>query len=153
MSAWTGKRCAGCDGRKGKAYADRKFCGNCARDVRKANAEAAWAAYLLRTYGITKADYEALYEFQGGLCALCRRATGKSKRLSVDHDHKTGEVRGLLCGTCNKILGHARDDVEFFERGMNYLHATPWSRVQRQWPAPADHYISPGYLGGQQEAA
>jgi hypothetical protein len=132
VSAWTGKRCAGCDGRKGKAYANRKFCGRCTIAVRKANKEAAWAAYLQRTYGITKAEYDALYEYQGGLCALCRRATGKSKRLSVDHDHSDGKVRGLLCSTCNKILGHARDSAAFFGRGMDYLIDPPFSRLQRQ---------------------
>lgn len=130
MGAWTGKRCAGCDGRKGKAYANRKFCGRCSVQVRKANKEAAWAAYLERTYGITKADYEALYEYQGGVCFICRRATGRTKRLSVDHDHATGEVRGLLCGTCNKIVGHARDDVMFFLRGYAYLTLPPWSQCR-----------------------
>lgn len=132
MSAWTGKRCAGCDGRKGKAYADRKYCGRCTAGVRKANAEVAWAGYIQRTYGITGQDYRDLLEFQAGSCALCRRATGKTKRLAVDHDHATGLVRGLLCGTCNKILGHARDSAAFFGRGMDYLIDPPFSRLRRQ---------------------
>src|SRR4051812_12621786 len=58
-------------------------------------------------YGLEKGQYAELYEFQGGHCALCRRATGASRKLSVDHDHATGRVRGLLCRPCNTLLGHA----------------------------------------------
>lgn len=127
---WLNKPCQGCDGRKGKKYAAKKYCGSCAIQVRIANKAAAHAAAVERTYGITGEDYEALLAFQGGKCALCQRATGKSKRLAVDHDHKTGEVRGLLCGTCNKILGHARDDVAFFDRSMAYLMYPPFLMMQ-----------------------
>ncbi|MFD9893342.1 endonuclease VII domain-containing protein [Amycolatopsis sp. NPDC059027] len=97
------------------------------------------AQYVERTYSITEAQYQALYEAQGGVCALCRRAKGTGrKRLAVDHDHKCcpgpvscGEcVRGLLCTSCNKgVLGHARDEVEFFERGIEYLTNPPARRV------------------------
>ena len=131
-SAWTGKRCQGCDGGKGKAFANRKFCGTCQVQVRKASKAAAHAAAIERTYGITASDYQALYDFQGGTCALCQRATGKTKRLAVDHNHATGQVRGLLCGTCNKILGHAMDDIEFFVRGVEYLFGSPWYRLQQE---------------------
>ena len=67
-----------------------------------------------RVYGLLPKEYEALREVQGGKCALCRRATGKTKRLAVDHrhdHHKSSEeacrecVRGLLCGPCNTHLG------------------------------------------------
>ncbi|AGK87534.1 endonuclease VII [Mycobacterium phage HINdeR] len=80
----------------------------------------------LDVYGITADEYWAIYEHQGGLCYGCRRANGKRKRLSVDHDHKTGIVRGLLCTTCNRnVLGHLRDDPEAFERFIHYLDAPP----------------------------
>lgn len=74
-------------------------------------------------YGLADGDYQKIYEFQGGRCFLCRRATGASRRLSVDHDHKTGKVRGLLCRPCNDVVGLLRDDPEAFERGMNYLNS------------------------------
>jgi hypothetical protein len=76
---------------------------------------------ILKRYGITPEQYWALYEAQGGACYICQRATGKTKRLSVDHDHETGYVRGLLCGPCNKILGHFRDDAATAWRCYDYL--------------------------------
>ena len=60
------------------------------------------SAYRSRT-GITEAQYEALLAAQGGGCAICGN-TPKSRRLSVDHDHATGDVRGLLCHRCNRGL-------------------------------------------------
>lgn len=76
-------------------------------------------------YGLADGQYEALYEAQGGRCYICARATGKTRRLSVDHDHRTGLVRGLLCRPCNSMLGHARDDLVFFQRAMSYLRHPP----------------------------
>lgn len=84
----------------------------------------------MATYGLSEGDYEALYAAQDGRCAICRRATGRVKRLAVDHDHKTGKVRGLLCGTCNKMLGHARDEPEFFTRGREYLLNPPMESLR-----------------------
>jgi Recombination endonuclease VII len=66
--------------------------------------------HVLRTYGVTPDMHAALAEYQGGRCWGCRRATGASKALAVDHDHRTGEVRMLLCSTCNRLIGHFRDD-------------------------------------------
>lgn len=82
------------------------------------------------TYGLKKGEYALLYTFQGGRCAICRRATGASRRLSVDHDHATGDVRGLLCRPCNTMLGHARDREDFFERAQWYLRASPYWRMK-----------------------
>nr|WP_279494490.1 endonuclease VII domain-containing protein [Actinocrispum wychmicini] len=82
------------------------------------------------TYGITAEQYAALYTLQGGRCAICRRATGRGKRLAVDHNHATGEVRGLLCKPCNRdVLGHLRDDVSAFERAIAYLTDPPALRM------------------------
>ena len=61
-------------------------------------------------YQITELEYRALYRAQGGRCLICRRASGKAKRLAVDHNHLTGEVRGLVCSgslsanTCNRLI-------------------------------------------------
>jgi len=84
-----------------------------------------------RVYGLAPGQYEELYAFQDGHCALCLRATGKTKRLAVDHDHATGEVRGLLCGPCNQILGHGRDDPEYFQRIIDYLSQPPFQKMGR----------------------
>lgn len=86
--------------------------------------------YLQRTYGITSEDYDALLEFQGGRCAICRKPPRK-KRLVVDHDHRTGAVRGLLCPVaCNyKLLGKRDSDPELFLRAYEYLTTPPASSV------------------------
>lgn len=91
------------------------------KDVLKARREAAHARSIYERYGLTKEQYEALYEAQGGVCYICQRATGKRKKLAVDHDHKTGYVRGLLCSPCNNILAHIRDDLDAAWRIRHYL--------------------------------
>src|ERR1700723_1902898 len=63
----------------------------------------------LRRYGLTKNDYEQQLEFQGGCCAICKKAP-KGKRLAVDHRHATRAPRGLLCEACNHGLGKFDDD-------------------------------------------
>lgn len=83
----------------------------------------------VQLYGLRRGGYALLLREQNGVCAICMRATGRTRRLCVDHDHETGVVRGLLCSTCNKILGHARDDQEFFRRAMNYLEFPPAERA------------------------
>lgn len=96
---------------------------------RKAAAEKAWAYRIRKTYGITADEYNAIKEFQGGVCAMCRRAKGTTRRLSIDHDHRTGEVRGLLCSVCNNILGHFRDDQELLRDAASYLRYPPAFQV------------------------
>lgn len=108
-------------------------CASCWRAVSAARKQAVHGLYIERTYGITAVEYDLLYTAQGGRCAICRRAIGKKKRLAVDHNHKTGEVRGLLCGLCNNILGMvARDDPEVFDRAAEYLRNPPAREVLRQ---------------------
>ncbi len=74
-------------------------------------------------YGITAADYEAMYERQGGRCAICGAAEGK---LVVDHNHKTGKVRELLCHLCNAMIGCmigcAREDLAIIAAAAAYLY-------------------------------
>lgn len=120
------------------------------RAFRASRRELAWGLYLKKTYNITPEQYWALYEAQGGLCALCRRASGKTKKLAVDHDHaccpgptSCGRcVRGLLCSADNKILGHARDERLFFMRAWLYLTDPPWrvlrAKAEAQHPDPQD---------------
>lgn len=125
MSAWTAKPCVRCGNAKGPKYADKKYCYWCTSRERKDASTRAHRARVAKVYGIPADAYDRLYEAQDGLCAICRRATGKTRRLSVDHDHATGKVRGLLCRVCNDLLGHARDDVEFFARAIRYLYDPP----------------------------
>jgi hypothetical protein len=98
-----------------------------------------------KTYGITTEQYAELREFQGGRCAICRRATGASKALAVDHDHaqamRDGHphdqgcpecVRGLVCSTCNDVLAHLRSDVLAAQRLVAYLTVPPWRRLRQK---------------------
>lgn len=81
-------------------------CHRCWLAFKKRRAAANHERYVQRTYGLEPGEYERLYAFQGGKCWVCGIANGRSKRLAVDHDHQTGEPRGLLCGPCNKdIIG------------------------------------------------
>ena len=78
-----------------------------------------------KVYGLEPGQYGRIYLFQGSVCAICRRATGATRKLSVDHDHRTGLVRGLLCRPCNDMLGHLRDDPEMALRVAQYLKVPP----------------------------
>ncbi len=78
---------------------------------------------LQRKYGMSLEDYIDLLAKQGGGCAICGATKGNKKvdRLFVDHDHKTGKVRGLLCSNCNFMLGYSKDKVSNLRRGIQYL--------------------------------
>lgn len=106
-------------------------CASCWRTEENKRKEKAHGNYVDKTYGISAEDYKRLYEAQGGRCAICKRATGAARRLAVDHNHKTGEVRGLLCKPCNRYgLGmFARDDPEIFDRAADYLRNPPARKV------------------------
>ena len=68
--------------------------------------ERARAKRLMDNYKLTIKQYEQILAHQGGVCFICRQSEPvKGRRLSVDHDHITGEVRGLLCSRCNPLLG------------------------------------------------
>jgi hypothetical protein len=100
------------------------------RAKRRVRSSVSWAQRILDTYGITEQEYWEIYEHQGGKCYICRRATGARRRLSVDHCHETGVVRGLLDTACNRnVLGHLRDDPEAFQRAIDYLKKPPATEV------------------------
>lgn len=79
-------------------------------------------------YGITREQYNQMLEQQNGVCAICGKEestchgiTKKITNLAVDHNHKTGKVRGLLCSYCNKALGGFKDNEEFLIKAIEYL--------------------------------
>ncbi len=81
-------------------------------------------SYVERTYGIPYEEYERMVEALEGRCAICLRLP--KKHLSIDHDHKTGKVRGLLCSGCNAGIGLLRDDVwSVFDAWVYLLQGTP----------------------------
>ena len=76
-------------------------------------------------YGITAEDYARILKQQGGKCAICRN-TPRTIRFAVDHDHKTNEVRGILCKRCNHdLLGGGHDDIGILWRAVEYLLFPP----------------------------
>jgi hypothetical protein len=77
--------------------------------------------HLQREYGITPERYAELLFLQGGTCAICKEECPTGKRLSVDHNHETGEVRGLLCYPCNFWIGHLERQPELFQVAIKYL--------------------------------
>lgn len=77
---------------------------------------------LKRRFGLTLGTYEALLVKQNGVCAVCERLP-EGRQLDIDHDHVTGVVRGLLCGSCNRALGQLKEDVVVVEALAGYLRA------------------------------
>jgi hypothetical protein len=78
-----------------------------------------------RLYGIAAEEYDALLVAQGNRCAICGSPDwpGKDNRPHVDHNHETGQIRGLLCGPCNVGLGQFKDDPERLRAAIRYLEA------------------------------
>lgn len=85
------------------------------------NKEKGRRAWFKRAYGISVEEYEALVFIQKGSCAICKRPCKTNKALSVDHDHKTGKIRGLLCQACNSALGFMEDSIDNIENMIKYL--------------------------------
>lgn len=120
------RRCKDCTDEgietKRKAPHPGPRCSTHHRSRRKVTRDASWEKRIEATYGISSEEYWRIYEAQQRACYICRRATGARKKLSVDHCHTTGVVRGLLCTPCNRnVLGHLRDDMDALLRAIDYL--------------------------------
>lgn len=90
------------------------------KSCRKAYPSKVSGARRLRQLKITKEDLDILVEEQHGLCLICQNPI---KDFVLDHDHKSLEFRGLLCGTCNTGLGMFRDSIGILERAIRYLNS------------------------------
>jgi len=78
--------------------------------------------YLKSTFNISLFEYNELFTKQNGCCAICKKhQTEFKKRLAVDHCHKTGKIRGLLCATCNTALGQFKDLISNLKEAIIYL--------------------------------
>jgi len=91
---------------------------------------------LKARYGISADEYQRMYHAQNGCCAICKRAVisqiaaaatasrkGKIDSAHVDHCHKTGRVRGLLCSECNTGIGYLKENAEVLQNAIAYLHS------------------------------
>lgn len=77
--------------------------------------------HLKTTYNITVEDWNKMFEEQKGCCKICGIHQSNTSCFHTDHDHITGEVRGLLCQKCNHMLGLVNDDVSILEKAIKYL--------------------------------
>lgn len=88
------------------------------RRYRENGGRLAHAEHVRRTYRMSRGQYDAMLAEQGGVCAICKQPevglsrTGKVRRLAVDHCHRTGQVRALLCVRCNLKVGHLEPALE-----------------------------------------
>ena len=102
----------------------------CSIECKKREQDRRWrdrAPHYMRQYlyGVTPEQFEQMLEQQGGTCAICAtdQWDSKGRGPSVDHDHATGKVRGLLCASCNNGLGRFRDDTALLRAAVKYLEA------------------------------
>ncbi len=81
--------------------------------------------YILKhRYGLTGDDWNKMFIKQQGCCAVCNKHQSELKqKLNIDHNHKNGKVRSLLCNRCNVVLGFVNDNVILLEKLINYLEA------------------------------
>ena len=117
---------------KGKYYAANKDEVNLRRKIiRASDPEKAWGSMIKSRYGITSEQYYSVLVAQGGGCGICGRTNADRKgqrKLHVDHDHATGDFRGLLCARCNTALGKFVDDVDLLQKAISYLLKNPSCR-------------------------
>lgn len=102
---------------KGKTY-----CSECKRLARR-GIKGRIANYKDK-YGITIADFNIIFKKQKNTCAICKCKKPikySTKGFVIDHNHKTGRIRGILCTPCNLILGHAQDSTKIIKAATKYL--------------------------------
>lgn len=105
-------RCKPCHNAANREYVKRKY-GNSRH------------YHLKQRFGIGAAEVNEMIETQGGICPICR----KRPAVHVDHDHKTGKVRAILCEMCNGGLGQFRDNPETIRKAIAYLADPPARKV------------------------
>jgi hypothetical protein len=77
---------------------------------------------LKRHYGLTIEQYDDILSKQNGKCAICGTdSCSTGKQMAVDHNHETGEIRGILCAACNIGIGMMKDDVSLIRKALTYL--------------------------------
>lgn len=130
MAHFNGKPCRTC-GETLRYEHGSKQCVACSRRVKYAYNKSEHGKRmnrnreLLKSYGISIDQFEAMFRLANGKCEICNielKPKGWSKdSVAIDHNHKTGKVRGILCNSCNRGIGHFFDDVDILNNSVKYL--------------------------------
>ena len=114
------KYCSGCDKNlsldkfhkhKGRKLGVTEYCKPCRNTM-----------IVEKRHGLKSGELDKMKKAQKNKCAICgKHKDSLKKKLAVDHCHKTGKIRGLLCGNCNNGLGRFQDNVKFLEKAIKYL--------------------------------
>jgi hypothetical protein len=120
-----------------KGYLCKPCASKRVKEWQKNNPERFFFNQIRSKYGISREDYISMEEAQNNKCAICLETEtapniwkeGEYRRLALDHNHKTGEIRGLLCYRCNTTLGKIDDNIELLEKMVTYLKETNGSRT------------------------
>lgn len=123
-------RKCGFKGEKNKFSKKENICKQCIsssnKEYRKANTDKYRSQIYFKKFGITLEEYEKILSEQDGVCKICKNGetmimNGQVIALAVDHCHKTGKVRGLLCQQCNSGIGCFKDNIEIMTYAIKYL--------------------------------
>ena len=112
-----------------KPYGAKGLCISCYGRLKNSRRPKIYSAryrrsHLKRTlekHGLSLSDFDRMLKLQNGVCAICSRPPIGKTRLSIDHEHSSGKVRGLLCDPCNRALGYFQDNPEWCVLGADYL--------------------------------
>jgi hypothetical protein len=108
--------CGKVEAYSGRCHSNRKFCSKECRSERFSR------SYFLKRFGTTPEQYDRVIASHDGKCAICKTTTpGGSGGFHLDHDHKTGNPRGMLCSACNRGIGFLADDAIKLYNASEYL--------------------------------
>ena len=106
----------------GRSGGLNSYCIDCQREKLRPMMKKIQLNSTYRKLGITQEDFNDMFIKQGGKCKICgKHQSDLKKTLSVDHDHGTGKIRGLLCTQCNLGIGYFYDNIEMLQSVINYL--------------------------------
>ena len=129
-----GYQCRECRNEKQRAYwaalpedvrIARQKDGEYQRKYREINSERvkelSRKTHIMRKFGITIEEYDAMFSAQNGVCAICENICATGYKLAVDHNHTTGKIRALLCKNCNTAIGLLKENTDTMTKAIKYL--------------------------------
>jgi len=111
----------GCAVAEGHTFGKAKVCSACA--LARDDAGKVRASTIRRRFGVTTEQYDEMLARQNGGCAICGKTNPNGHRLAIDHNHRSGKVRGLLCRNCNSAIGQLLDSPELIRKAADYVES------------------------------